>query len=200
MPKTHKATHAQEATPFMILSMSILALLCLLIGIYPSIVFSLIKPISFSIVGLDSVPITTFNNLPDFNNYNLFTNLGANAFSISSPALVFILLIGTLCLSYIVVNSFGIKIPIRRDETWSCGVKPKPEFGHTPKGFSQPLNVIFSELHTPESFYHNYIYLPIVNGLISLSHKLKPIQSGILQVYLFYIFLTLIFCLMWLRL
>ncbi len=188
MPRTHKSINAQEATPSMILSMSILALLCLLIGIFPNIPFSLIKTITYSIIGLDSASITAFNNLPGFN--NLFI----------SPALVFILLIATLCLTYIVVNNLGSKIPIRKDETWSCGVKPKSEFGHTPKGFSQPLNVIFSELHTPESFYHDYIYLPITNGLMSLSHKIKPLQSGILQIDLFYIFLTLIVCLVWLRL
>lgn len=189
MPRTHQLTHSQETTPSMILSMSLLASSCLIIGVFPNIVFPLIKVIASSIIGLEATSIATFNDLLDFNN---FAGL--------SPAVVFVLLLGAFCLVYIVVNNLGSKLSTRRDETWSCGVKPKPEFGHTPKGFVQPLRVIFSELHTPESFYHDYIYLPIVNGLINLSHKIKPIQSGVLQIYLFYIFLTLVFCLVWLRL
>lgn len=182
MPRSHQVTHAQEAAPSMILSMSILAFLCLIIGIFPNIVFPLIKIVTSSIIGLEATSIPALNN-----------------FSMPSLALVFVLLLGIFCLVYFVINNLGSKMPVRKDETWSCGVKPKAEFGHTPKAFSQPLSVIFSELHTPESFYHDYIYLPITNGLMSLSHKIKPLQSGILQIDLFYIFLTLIVCLIWLR-
>ena len=91
-------------------------------------------------------------------------------------------------------------MPIRKDETWSCGVTPKADFEHTPAGYSQPFGVIFREMHIPEGFYYKYIYLPIVNGLINISHRVKPIQSGNLQIYLAYIFITLILCLVWLRL
>src|SRR3989338_2249992 len=182
----------------MIISMSILALSCLLIGIFPNIVFPLLKTIASSIIGLEATSKITFDSLLNPNNFSI--KLGVNNFAMLSPALIFVLLLITLCLIYIAINNLGIKLPIRKDETWSCGIKPRATFGHSPKGFSQPLSVIFSELHTPESFYHNFIYLPIVNGLISLSHKIKPLQSGILQVYLFYIFVTLIFCLIWLRL
>ncbi|MBI2996495.1 MAG: hydrogenase 4 subunit B [Candidatus Melainabacteria bacterium] len=198
MPRSHQAIHAQEATPSMILSMSILAFSCLVIGVFPNIVFLLIKTVTFSIIGLDATSIITFDSL--FNSNNFSIKLGSNNFATLSPALVFVLLLIILCLVYIAFNNLGSKVPIRKDETWSCGVKPKPEFGHTPKGFLQPLRVIFSELHTPESFYHDYIYLPIVNSLVNLSHKIRPLQSGVLQIYLLYIFLALVFCLIWLRL
>lgn len=198
MPRTHSTTYAHEASFSMICAMSFLALACLVLGVVPNVIFPLLKVTTFSIIGLDTTSITTFNSLLYSNIFSI--NVGSNNFALLSPALVFVLLLGIFCLAYIAIKNLGSKFSIRKDETWSCGVKPKPEFGHTPKGFVQPLRVIFSELHTPESFYHDYIYLPIVNGLINLSHKVKWVQSGVLQIYLFYIFLTLILCLVWLRL
>lgn len=198
MPRTHQARNVQEATPSMILGMTILALSCLVIGVFPNIVFPFIKSTAFSIIDLEATSIISFNSLVSSN--NSFLKLESNNFAMLSPALVFVLLLMIFYLTYLVIKNLGPRMPVRKEETWSCGIKPKPEYGHTPKAFSQPLSVIFSELHTPESFYRDYIYLPIVSGLINLSHKIKPMQSGVLQVYLFYIFLALVVCLVWLRL
>ncbi|MBI3591091.1 MAG: hydrogenase 4 subunit B [Candidatus Melainabacteria bacterium] len=192
MPRSHTALHAHNVSYSMRLGMRILAFLCLCLGVIPFFGLTLLENVSESIV---SAKIKS--NL--FNVNKLFVNFGPDGFAYLSPALVFLLMTLLLLLVYFFFK-FNTSMSFRKEETWSCGVTPKPEYEYTPSGYSQPLKIVFSEMHTPESFYHKYIYLPLVNGLIGFSHKVRPMQSGILQVYLFYIFITLILCLVWLRL
>jgi len=198
MPRTHQVQHAKEVSPSMNLGSGLLALMCFLIGIIPFLLFPLLKTVASSVIGLDSSLNINLQNL--LNVSSSFILLGKNNFASIFPLIILSVLLFGFFFIYVFSKIYGSKLPVRKEETWSCGVTPKAEFEHTPTGFSQPLGVIFSELHTPESFYHNYIYLPIVNGLINLSHRIKPLQSGILQIYLLYIFLALIFCLVWIKL
>ncbi len=198
IPRTHQVHHVKEVSYSMNLGSGILTLLCFLIGVIPFMLFPLLKNAASFIVGLDSSSNGNLQNLLTVN--SRFILLGNNNFASISPLAILIVLIAGFFFIYSFSKIYGSKLPVRKEETWSCGVTPKAEFQHTPTGFSQPLKVIFSELHTPESFYHNYIYLPIVNGLISFSHKIKPLQSGVLQIYLLYIFLALILSLAWIKL
>ncbi len=188
MPKSHQVSHIKEAPLSMTLGMGLLATACLSIGIFPGYVCNLLKNVTVYIFGYN---IHSLVSLSKTGNSNLASNI---------PIVLFILLILLIFVILASIKIFGSKMPIRSDETWSCGISPKPEYGHTPKAYTQPLNVIFAELHVPESFYHKFIFLPIVNLLITLSHKIKPIQSGNIQLYLFYIFLALIISLIGVRL
>ena len=187
MPRTHQVNHAKEVSPSMSLGSSLLGIMCFLIGILPFLLFPLLNTAASFTIGLENINIQSAGNVN-------------NNFVSISPLIIFVIILLSFFFIYIFSKIYGSKLPVRKEETWSCGIAPKAEFEHTPTGFSQPLGVIFSELHTPESFYHNYIYLPIVNGLINLSHKMRPLQSGVLQIYLLYIFLALIFCLVWIKL
>ena len=175
------------------LGMGIPAVLCLFVGIVPFAIIPLLQSASEAVTG-----ISIRSNLFSVNNPVI--SFGVNNFAAVSPGFIFILLVLFFVTFYLVYKTVGNKMPIRKDETWSCGVTPRADFEHTPTGYSQPFGVIFREMYTPESFYYKYIYLPIVNGLINISHRVKPIQSGNLQLYLAYIFITLILCLVWLRL
>lgn len=198
MPRTHQVNHAKEVSTSMNFGSGLLALLCFITGIIPFLVFPLFKTVASSIVKMESSLNINLQNL--LNTNNDFIMFGKNDFASITPLSIFVIILISFFFIYIFSKVYGSKLPIRKEETWSCGVAPKAEFEHTPTGFSQPLGVIFSGLHTPESFYHNYIYLPAVNGLINLSHKIRPLQSGVLQIYLLYIFLALIFCLAWIKL
>ncbi len=193
MPRSHQPVHAHEVSLSMRLGMGIPAVFCLFVGIAPFAIMPLLQSASEAVIHTNIKSNSFFAN-------NLLINLGANHFAALSPGLIFALLVFFFTMFYFLCKMVGNKMPIRKDETWSCGVTPKAEFEHTPTGYSQPFGVIFRELYTPESFYYKYIYLPVVNGLINISHRVKPIQSGNLQLYLAYIFITLILCLVWLRL
>ena len=198
IPRTHQAQHIKEVSPFMLLGSGLLALMCFLIGVIPFLLFPLLKTVASFVIGFDSPSAVNIQDLLNANSN--FILLGKNSFAAIYPLVILMILFISFSFIYIFSKVYGSKLPIRKEETWSCGITPKAEFEHTPTGFSQPLGVIFSELHTPENFYHDYIYLPIINGLINLSHKIRPLQSGILQIYLLYIFLALILCLIWIKL
>lgn len=192
LPRAHLAKHAYEPSLSMRIGMWLSALLCFAIGIAPFYVFSFLKGIP------ESLKINT-QNLEELFNNKLVLSL-PKEFASFSPIVIFVLILALLLLAYLLPRILGQKINYRKDETWSCGVTPQAEFEYTPTAYSQPLEVVFSELHTPEDFYHDRLYVPIVNGLMKLSHSIRPIQAGSLNLYLTYIFITLVICLVWLNL
>lgn len=192
LPRAHLAKHAYEPLLSMRIGMWLSALLCFAIGIAPFYVFSFLKGIP------ESLKINT-QNLEELFSNKLVLSL-PKEFALFSPIVIFSLILVLLLLAYLLPRILGQKTNYRKDETWSCGVTPQAEFEYTPTAYSQPLEVVFSELHTPEDFYHDRLYVPIVNGLMKLSHSIRPIQAGSLNLYLTYIFITLVVCLVWLNL
>lgn len=193
LPRSRHAMHVQEVSQSMRLGMLLPAGLCLLFGIFPGAVLSLVHPV---LVSLTHQP--TVNNVTSFG--TLSTALQPGSMVTTSTPIVFLLLLCLLPAGYFLIKNLGTKMPIRRAETWSCGVLPEPEFEYTSTGFSQPLELAFSKLHGTLDSYYNYFYLPCAKGFISFAHRLKVIQLGSLQVYLAYFLITLILCLLWVQL
>jgi len=94
---------------------------------------------------------------------------------------------------------------------------------YTATGFSKPIRMIFSnivrarheieienetspyfrptiryELKT-ESIFHKYLYRPLNSAVLNTAHMLRKLQTGHLQTYLAYIFITLILLLVFAR-
>lgn len=193
LPRSHQAKHASETFLSMRIGTGILALLCLLIGIVPSYALSLIKRVPEGLLqaGTESLNYSF--------NYNVIEIL-PQGFALFSPVAVLVIIIALIPLGYIISRVLGQKTNYRKAKTWSCGVTGQADFEYTPTGYSQPLEVVFSELHTPEDFYHDRLYIPLINGIRKLAHSMRPFQAGSLQIYLGYIFITLIVCLVWLSL
>ena len=108
--------------------------------------------------------------------------------------------------------------------TWACGLeKIEPQMQYTATGFSKPIRMIFAnivrarheievenetspyfrqtiryELKT-ESIFHNFLYRPLTRGVLKAAHTLRKLQTGHLQTYLAYIFITLILLLVFAR-
>ena len=199
MPRSHQVIHTHGVPISMRFGMGMLTLLCFCFGIMPFFNMPILKNATESITATNIQPnVFSVNSL--FINFFKQTSQGVITFASFSPLLIFLLLILFFLLFCFLFWIFVPKTSLRKDETWSCGITTKPEFEYTPTGYTQPLKVVFSEMHTPEDFYHKYLYLPVVNGLINLSHRIKPLQSGVIQIYLLYIFVTLILSLVWLRL
>ena len=193
LPRTHQAEHAHEVSSSMTFSLFISAALCLLIGLLPLFVISPICTAASTLIKSSNVSPRMFSN-----GYTLhISNIIAGYYS---PTLLITLLILFSLFALLLLKLIGSKTTIRKDETWSCGITPKPEFEYTPSGYTQPLEVIFSGLHIPADFYYKWIYLPIYNALHKFSHKVKPIQSGVVQIYLTYIFVALVICILWVSL
>jgi hydrogenase-4 component B len=194
MPRSHHAEHAREVSVSMRLGMGILALLCLLFGIFPTLLFPLLNPVIFHLTGYPQIEdaLSVSHGL-------LLQANPANPVSLS-PALVFILLLGLAPLVIALPRWLGGKTAIRKVDTWSCGVTAQPDFEYTGTAFSQPLALVYHKLQATVDFYDRYFYIPLAEGLIRFSHRFKSIQAGSLQLYLVYIFCTLILCLVWVQL
>lgn len=193
MPRSRLVEHAQETSFFMIVGLFITSALCLLIGIMPLFVVSLICTSVSCLIKESNINAAMFSN-----GKTLFVS--SEIVGYYSPLLLFLTLIVFSLFAFIIPRLLGSKTKTRIDETWSCGITPKADFEHTPTGFIQPLGVIFSGLHVPATFYFNWIYLPAYNALQKISHKVKHVQSGVVQVYLAYIFITLVICILWVSL
>ena len=195
LPRSAHAKHATEVSWSMRTGMGILALLCIVLGLTPSMTLPHLLQISQHVIGAADKPAIAF-----LNNGTIQVGLAPHvAFASIAPCWLFVLLIGLLPLGFLLARILGGQTAVRKEWTWSCGVTPSPEFEYTPTGFSQPIERVFSWFHTPDDVYHKYIYLPLVRLLVKCSYGISPIQSGNLQLYLGYIFATLMICLVWWR-
>jgi hydrogenase-4 component B len=102
--------------------------------------------------------------------------------------------------------------------TWDCGMPLSPKMQITATGFSRSLVVIFRGILRPTKetdveyrdaetpyfisvqsvktdffdVYRNYVFHPVAQALGYFSDRAKKIQSGNVNAYMFYVFLTLI--------
>lgn len=217
-PRSEEAKKAKESNFSLLFGMGILSILCLAIGVFSNFLIPLLTPISQSLgnlasktAAITSDPISIHAN----NNFSL----------LSMPAL-FLGLILTLAIVFIVVNTLMKKQKVALGKTWACGfysVDSRAEI--TATGFSRSLILIFKGIFQPtkqnsveyvdaniryftksktiilttSNIYENYIYHPIHRTVIYLSRQVKKIQSGNINQYLLYILLTLIALLVWAR-
>jgi hydrogenase-4 component B len=94
---------------------------------------------------------------------------------------------------------------------------------YTATGFSKPIRFVFTRVYRPDrkverlpaeqpyfpaaisyrsvrtTSYERSLYRPFVDGIVSVAHHLRRLQTGNIQVYLLYIFLALVSLLVFLR-
>lgn len=138
-----------------------------------------------------------------------------------SPLLIAFILFGFLSGITITLRFFLGKQSVRIGPSWDCGMPGLlPRMQYTATGYSKPLRRIFSFLYQParqvelEDEGHEilrtaqrfesrithpvdeWVYQPLAQLVSSLSYKAKRIQTGHIQLYLSYIFVTLILLLL----
>ena len=109
----------------------------------------------------------------------------------------------------------------RRGPTWDCGLPGlTPQMEYTATGFSKPIRMIFKALFRPrrevqreydfspyftktlrfeahvEEIFETRIYRPLRIGILRLSRRMRALQTGSIQAYLIYIFITLLLLLL----
>lgn len=191
LPRSGKAEKAEEVPWGMILSVSPLAVLCFILGFMPGMILNKLTLIAPQITGdIQIPPLQVFNT-------NLALVLGG----------MFVLLLGVNKIS-------GSKK--RKSNTWGCGMETNAEMEYTAASFSQPIRRVYQpalrpkrEIRTEFPFlsYFNYkiffkeqiksnlgeyFYSPLRKGVIIVSQKWQIIQSGQINWYLSYIFMTLL--------
>ena len=211
LPRSKAAATAREVPLPMLLGMGFLALLCLVLGIWPTLV----------IQTLDQV-------VADFTGVSIAANLSGQSILIYRPLTVagntvapfWLLLLGGLVLIavFLAVKLRARNTIIRKYSTWDCGfngLNPRQQYSAT--GFSKPLRIVFRWLYQPsrelqfeegpspyyhkalkyvmatESIFEKYLYQPLITRLTEAARQLRlRIQTGSIHRYLIYMFVALL--------
>ncbi len=153
-PRSEESRNATEVGLFMLTGMGILAVLCIIFGIFPVEVAGVIsKAIE---------PLTGINIANDISSHGGFilTSTDYHFGRISPLGLLIAGIIFAVGI-FVLIKLFG-NSKVRKYETWKCGldeVNPKAQYSAT--GFSQPIKKIFAVLYKP------------VEKIVSVENKLK---------------------------
>lgn len=216
LPRSDHAEHAHESSPSMIAAMATLALLCVVFGVAPGLVVSVLNPVVGSLIGGDlsaQVAVQWGTML-----------IPQNTSTSVSPALLAGLIVAVTLVPLGAGFLFGGRLRRRLAMTWACGLpKTEPRMQYTATGFSKPIRMIFSnvfratheieiseetspyfrpnisyELRT-ESVFLKYFYEPAYQFVVRAAHLFRKVQTGHIQSYLAYIFITLVLLLLFAR-
>lgn len=198
-PRSEAAEHAEEVPLTMRAGMSLLASACLLVGIFPGLI---LKPL----VALVSV---------------LIPGAGVPAETLSIAHII------PLSAGIILIAAIAAALLKRRERitrTWACGLPGlTSRMQYTSTVFSKPIRFVFSSIYRPDrkidrlpsdqpyfpvsisyrskrtTSYEKAFYRPFAELILSVARQLRRMQTGNIQVYLLYIFLTLVLLLAFLR-
>lgn len=203
VPRSRHAQDAKESSASMIAGMAILALLCLLTGIFPGTVINIISPSVISLTGSEG-------NI----SYKGFLSV-SQTFSSLAPAAI---LISMLCIGVAValfVIAGGKRKTVYAD-SWDCGMPSlTSRMQYTATAFTKPIRLIFKRIYLPKRelsisyilkplfvkslkysgeitpFFERYMYEPLTSFIRTAAAKARLLQSGNLNLYLGYILITL---------
>lgn len=208
-PRSEEVKHAHEVAVPLRLGSSILALLTIIIGVSAGYVT---KVISNVVVQLRNINGTT---LPGFTS---FTTVRVNGFSTISMPMIFLALTAALATVSAAVIYFTRKRKIKTELTWDCGTDLTPRMEITATSFSRSIISVFANVLRPtrqheieyhdtdnryfpklstihlglNDVYHSTFYRPLREFVTDISERVRKIQSGNMNTYILYIFITLI--------
>ncbi|MCL4524712.1 MAG: hydrogenase 4 subunit B [Acidobacteria bacterium] len=197
-PRTEQAENAREVSWSMRGALIALAAICLGVGLFPAVLLAPVSHLANRLVG-------GFPPTEEMQFFAVMPWMGA-----------VILVIGSLTL----LASHRKRVTA----TWGCGLPSlTSRMQYTATTFSKPLRMVFARVYkadrkieilpedqpySPESVSYRSVrttsferafYRPAVERVVGLAHWLRLMQTGNIQVYLLYIFLTLVALLVFLR-
>jgi len=197
--RSAEAEHAVEAPVSMRAGMAMLAGACLLIGILPGLLLHPLTSLGQVLIPGSGVPEETL---------------------IIARVIPWI---AVIILGVVVITVLP-KRTQRMVPTWGCGLSQlTSRMQYTSTVFSKPIRFVFSAVYRPDrkierlpanqpyfpifisyhsvrtTSYEKGLYRPFVDLIVSAAHQLRRLQTGNIQVYLLYIFLTLVALLAFLR-
>jgi hydrogenase-4 component B len=202
-PRSGKAGEAQEASKPMLVSMALLAALCLFFGIWPEYLLQIISQVLSGMNGINAELAfagTTWQAAE--------VHAGAAGGSLQMPVVAAFFLAGAI-FAWGLYRVYG-REQVHTGETWTCGIVPTARMEYTAVGFSKPIRLAFKAILRPQHetvadlspnryfgrrlSYHvsivdifSAIYRPINAGIIRFARLMKPIQAGSVQLYISYI-------------
>ncbi|MFA6096957.1 MAG: hydrogenase 4 subunit B [Candidatus Paceibacterota bacterium] len=213
--RSHESENAKESDRTLLFGMSVLAFLCLALGVFSDRV----------VIYLGNIT----NSLLIFSNEIPFMPAGNGVISVRSDHAslammqIFILIVLFAAIAYFAVKKISGSCKERIYGTWDCGANLNPRMEITATSFSRSIISMFSGILKPTkqidieyhdaniryftksstvtlgigNIYKSYIYGPVSRMIIGISDIAKRIQCGNINLYLLYIFMTIIILLIW---
>ncbi|HTL59313.1 MAG TPA: hydrogenase 4 subunit B [Candidatus Limnocylindrales bacterium] len=213
-PRSEHAAQAKEVSRAMLWGMALLAVTCVFLGLFPTLLITLFDPITSQLMG---------QTLGSQLNLEQGLVLGSGQALGGTVSTLGLTLTGA-CLLPIPAALwflFGRDTKVRLAPTWDCGLRGlTPQMEYTATGFSKPIRMIFKALFRPrrevqreydyspyfaktlrfeshiEEAFVSRIYRPLNRGILRLSRRMRALQAGSIQAYLIYIFVTLLLLLL----
>lgn len=209
-PRSEEAKHAKESSFTLRVGMASLAVLTLIFGLFAGPVSSLLSKISKSMSvfhNSDSAISTQFQAVKLHDGFAV----------VSMPGILMSLVLfitGITIIIYLLTKKQKTRIGI----TWDCGTSLTPRMEITATGFARSLITIFggilkpsrqsdveyhdsnqryfqklniATLGTRHDIYNTYLYKPLLVFVAKIADYVKTIQSGNINGYILYIFITL---------
>jgi len=211
-PRSVEVAHAKESPLSMVFGMGVLATLSFLFGIFSSQITFLLEKIGHSFTIFQNMPITFLAK----NNQGLVVK---NGFASVSGLAFLVFFAGTIIVVFFIIRKVvNRRQKIKMGATWDCGTNLTSRMEITSTGFARSIVLIFKAIlkpsiqheigyHDSESrylpkqrtvilgvndVYQTYFYHPLHKLVDILSLRTKKIQSGNINDYIFYIFITLL--------
>lgn len=212
-PRSRRARHARQVTWGMRGAQGLLALPCLLAGVFPNAVVELIVRIPVQLLGTGLASATAHGWL-------WLTPVSPKVASYSAP----LVLVGLLLAWFVAWQLLHPRGPrsIRRGAAWDCGFGPLgSRMQYTGTAFAQPIRRIFTPVwkveerierqteadglrvtrlsHQQQIIDRSWtaLYEPVGRWVVLTARHVSRLQQGNIRVYLVYSFFTLVL-LLWL--
>jgi hydrogenase-4 component B len=199
LPRAEGAAKAHESPWLMLAPQAFLAMLCVLLGLFPGFVVEALRGVASSLPGLHPAPEMVrgvFAIAP-----------GPGHFDHLAPPLLAVAVLVAMGASLVLSLFSGYRV--RRVATWGCGGELSARTEYTATAFSKPLMLIFSAIYRPtrevqavgeayftqevkyrseiEPTFERFVYGPLTRGVLQAAERMKVIQAGSLHAYLAYV-------------
>jgi len=212
-PRSKQAEAAVEVTPNMLVAMAILAGLCIVLGLWPKAMLTILSMALMNYPGID------IQGLVSHDWHILPSPTGLNDGGISTATIILLLLSG--CAVAMLLHSIFGRGKVAVGETWTCGIVPDYHMEYTAYGFSKSIRTVFKSIvhshyetvvnasdnqyHGRKLFYQvrirylfvSALYNPIYKAIIQAARFMKSIQTGSVQLYVGYIMVVTVVILIW---
>jgi hydrogenase-4 component B len=186
------AESAREVPQQMLVGMGLLAAACVGLGVFPTLALDPLIALAQTLIPAVSLPaeVTGFQR-------------------ILVPTAIAVLAFGLL--------TIAAKVRRRVTAPWACGLPGlTARMQYTSTAFSKPIRWVFSTIYKPDrkievlptdrpyfpssvayssertTSFERSLYRPMMDVVVALATRLRRLQTGNIQVYLLYIFLTLV--------
>jgi hydrogenase-4 component B len=207
LPRGAAVNRAHESGVAMSASMALLTVVCLILGVAPTLVLRPLSTLTGELIG----------EPPDLA-FNWSSIAAANVFATIAPLWIAIILILLMLAAWIGLRIVGANPNRRYYETWGCGRAVQTSaFEYTGAAFANPFKRVFAFLYRPvaeteieahpesrffvktityrhesRSFIEDSVYGPIGRTVRRFAARASAVQSGNVHSYLLYMLFVLL--------